>query len=82
MNLLPDISRRAKAAGLLAAVLLILCCLHAAAADPGTVFTIAQLKYRGGGDWYANPTALPNLLRGRRAHRHRRGRTAGDGRAR
>jgi hypothetical protein len=25
-------------------------------------FTIAQLKYRGGGDWYANPTALPNLL--------------------
>jgi len=24
--------------------------------------TIAQLKYRGGGDWYANPTALPNLI--------------------
>ncbi len=24
---------------------------------------IAQLKYRGGGDWYANPTALPNLIR-------------------
>jgi len=23
---------------------------------------IAQLKYRGGGDWYANPTALPNLV--------------------
>lgn len=22
---------------------------------------IAVLKYRGGGDWYANPTALPNL---------------------
>jgi len=30
-------------------------------ADSGG-FTIAQLKYRGGGDWYANPTALPNLL--------------------
>ncbi|MBC2840294.1 DUF4159 domain-containing protein [Robiginitalea sp. SC105] len=24
---------------------------------------IAVLKYRGGGDWYANPTALPNLIR-------------------
>jgi len=25
--------------------------------------TIALLKYRGGGDWYANPTSLPNLIR-------------------
>jgi hypothetical protein len=25
--------------------------------------TIALLKYRGGGDWYANPTALTNLIR-------------------
>lgn len=24
---------------------------------------LAILKYRGGGDWYANPTALPNLSR-------------------
>lgn len=24
---------------------------------------IAVLKYRGGGDWYANPTALPNLIK-------------------
>jgi len=24
---------------------------------------IAVLKYGGGGDWYANPTALPNLIR-------------------
>jgi hypothetical protein len=23
---------------------------------------IATLKYRGGGDWYSNPTALPNLV--------------------
>ena len=23
---------------------------------------IALLKYNGGGDWYANPTALPNLI--------------------
>lgn len=26
-------------------------------------FTIARLKYEGGGDWYSNPSALPNLLR-------------------
>ncbi|MBU2555307.1 MAG: DUF4159 domain-containing protein [Bacteroidetes bacterium] len=25
--------------------------------------TIALLKYQGGGDWYANPSALPNLIR-------------------
>jgi len=25
-------------------------------------YQIASLKYRGGGDWYANPTALPNLV--------------------
>lgn len=25
-------------------------------------FEIATLKYSGGGDWYANPTALPNLI--------------------
>ncbi len=25
-------------------------------------FTIAQLQYEGGGDWYANPSGLPNLL--------------------
>ena len=23
---------------------------------------IAILKYKGGGDWYSNPTALPNLI--------------------
>lgn len=32
----------------------------------GTVLSTAQeiavLKYSGGGDWYANPTALPNLI--------------------
>ena len=25
-------------------------------------YQIAVLKYNGGGDWYANPTALPNLV--------------------
>ena len=24
---------------------------------------IALLKYNGGGDWYANPTSLPNLIK-------------------
>jgi len=35
---------------------------EASLSDAAGGFTIAQLKYRGGGDWYANPTALPNLL--------------------
>lgn len=26
-------------------------------------FTIARLKYGGGGDWYTDPTSIPNLLR-------------------
>ena len=25
--------------------------------------SIALMKYRGGGDWYANPTSLPNLVK-------------------
>lgn len=28
----------------------------------GALPTIARLKYEGGGDWYANPSSLPNLL--------------------
>ncbi|PKP18572.1 MAG: hypothetical protein CVU05_13260 [Bacteroidetes bacterium HGW-Bacteroidetes-21] len=28
-----------------------------------TTVQIALLKYRGGGDWYANPTSLPNLIK-------------------
>ncbi|HEY8484792.1 MAG TPA: DUF4159 domain-containing protein [Longimicrobiales bacterium] len=27
-----------------------------------SLLTIAQLQYGGGGDWYANPSGLPNLL--------------------
>lgn len=30
--------------------------------DPGAVMTIGRLHYDGGGDWYANPSSLPNLL--------------------
>lgn len=29
----------------------------------GIAQQIGLLKYQGGGDWYANPTALPNLIR-------------------
>ena len=29
---------------------------------PAPVMTIARLQYDGGGDWYANPSSLPNLL--------------------
>ena len=30
-------------------------------AGPGRM-TIARLQYEGGGDWYANPSSIPNLL--------------------
>jgi hypothetical protein len=30
--------------------------------NPEPVLTIARLHYNGGGDWYANPSSLPNLL--------------------
>lgn len=33
-----------------------------AATDRIGVLTIAQVRYDGGGDWYANPSGLPNLL--------------------
>ncbi len=29
---------------------------------PQSYFTIARLKYQGGGDWYNNPSSVPNLL--------------------
>lgn len=45
-------------------MLLSLSVLLAFAAQPKEYsFQIALLKYKGGGDWYANPTALPNLAR-------------------
>jgi hypothetical protein len=30
--------------------------------DPAPLMTIGRLHYDGGGDWYANPSSLPNLL--------------------
>jgi len=29
---------------------------------PAPVLTVGRLHYEGGGDWYANPSSLPNLL--------------------
>ncbi len=43
----------------------LLAATHAAAAPAPAVvdsITIARLQYDGGGDWYANPSSLPNLL--------------------
>ncbi|MEO8090828.1 MAG: DUF4159 domain-containing protein [Gemmatimonadales bacterium] len=34
----------------------------AASIEPDPVMTIGRLHYDGGGDWYANPSSLPNLL--------------------
>lgn len=36
--------------------------LTAMAPKPPYTYQIALLKYSGGGDWYANPTSLPNLI--------------------
>src|SRR4030042_5781805 len=33
------------------------------AAEPPAVFTVARLHYGGGGDWYSDPSSLPNLLK-------------------
>lgn len=33
-------------------------------------YSIGLLKYKGGGDWYANPTSLPNLIEFTNANLH------------
>lgn len=38
-----------------------------APSGPPPVMTIGRLHYDGGGDWYANPSSLPNLLSAVRA---------------
>jgi hypothetical protein len=42
--------------------LLISFCFISIASFGQNTYQIAVLKYNGGGDWYANPTALPNLI--------------------
>jgi uncharacterized protein DUF4159 len=46
-------------------VFLMLAALASSLENPGApepVLTIGRLHYDGGGDWYANPSSLPNLL--------------------
>ncbi|MGH7495222.1 MAG: DUF4159 domain-containing protein [bacterium] len=31
--------------------------------NPISTFTLARIKYRGGGDWYNDPSIIPNLLK-------------------
>lgn len=51
--------------GFLLIVLFALSCLSATNSSNGSASTIklGLLKYNGGGDWYANPTSLPNLIK-------------------
>ena len=43
--------------------LLLLLCPAVHAEQEDLLFTIARLQYKGGGDWYSDPSSLPNLLR-------------------
>ena len=43
-------------------ILTILLCYISLSGYTQNTYQIAVLKYNGGGDWYANPTALPNLI--------------------
>ena len=44
-------------------IIITLFSLNATAPNESAALQLALLKYNGGGDWYANPTALPNLAR-------------------
>lgn len=44
-------------------LLALLFALPSAAPTPAPRLTIARLQYDGGGDWYSNPSSIPNLLR-------------------
>ncbi len=35
----------------------------AAAAEKPGLFSLARLHYNGGGDWYSNPSSIPNLMK-------------------
>ncbi len=46
-------------------LLVLVIILHASCiiANGQYAYKIAKLKYNGGGDWYANKTSLPNLIK-------------------
>ena len=57
--------RKPRVALMLAAVAIPLLSIGARSAHSRPtppILTIARLQYDGGGDWYANPSSLPNLL--------------------
>jgi hypothetical protein len=43
--------------------LIVITILFCSSFKGSTAYQIALLKYGGGGDWYANPTSLPNLVK-------------------
>ncbi len=66
----PEFCNRAFRAGLLPGVALLMLMTaetmpaqSTGITSPAALPTIARLHYDGGGDWYANPSSLPNLLR-------------------
>ncbi len=50
-------SKKSKNLTVIALLLMVFCFKYSSAQD------LAILKYKGGGDWYSNPTALPNLIK-------------------
>jgi hypothetical protein len=46
-----------------ASIVLLLLAAQSGGQASSSEMTIAQLQYDGGGDWYANPSGLPNLLK-------------------
>jgi hypothetical protein len=44
-------------------ILLLLILIWLVTSSSSSSYQIALLKYNGGGDWYANPTSLPNLVK-------------------
>ncbi|HEY0977612.1 MAG TPA: DUF4159 domain-containing protein, partial [Flavobacteriales bacterium] len=37
--------------------------VHMSTCSAQGTYQLAVLKYNGGGDWYGNPTAVPNLVK-------------------
>ena len=53
---------KARTRGAVRAAALLALLIPAAGARTAPRLTIARLQYDGGGDWYANPSSIPNLL--------------------
>ncbi|MCE7038915.1 DUF4159 domain-containing protein [Dyadobacter sp. CY312] len=52
-----------KSRALVKCIILLLTLLSSKATQAQSALKIAKLKYGGGGDWYANKTSLPNLIK-------------------